>query len=683
MRLNLKLKIVLLGTIASTLPVLIIVVMLNLQNNALQKTVDSQLDIQMKSHLASVAKDVYALCQTQNESILQVIVSNLNVARDVLKNKGGVVINNGDNVEWSAVNQLSSVATTVNLPKMMVGETVWLGKNFEKSVTTPVVDDIVGLIGGTCTIFQRINNAGDMLRVATNVLKTDGTRAIGTYIPAINENGAPNPVVSAVLKGESFSGRAFVVDSWYLASYEPLRDVSGKIVGMLYVGIRQENVPSLRKAIMAQQIGESGYAYVLGATGDQKGHYIISKGGLRDGENIWEARDSDGKPFIQELVDKALKSGEGEVFFARYPWKNQGESEARMKIVGATYYKPWDWVIGVGTYENEFKRVNAEIKNSIGSVVVIIILAGAILVAVFIFFSIILGSGIANPISRITEMLSSSSNEASEASRQVSSASLRLSEGATEQASSLEEASGSLEEINSMTLANADNAAKAGQLAQEAQSSANQGNSSMEHMKTAMKEINVSSQQISNIIKTIEDISFQTNLLALNAAVEAARAGEHGKGFAVVADEVRNLAQRAAKSAKDTASLIETSIAKVKNGTDIAEETAESLSKIVRSTQKVATVVIEIAEASKDQAKGITQITDVVSQLDKVTQQNASRAAQSAAAAEELLSQAESLKGAVSQLQGVISGASVDAGQIRVPLLTERSLRKSHEPAQR
>lgn len=227
---------------------------------------------------------------------------------------------------------------------------------------------------------------------------------------------------------------------------------------------------------------------------------------------------------------------------------------------------------------------------------------------------------------------------------QVANASQALAQGSTEQASAIEEVTASMDEIAERTKANATEAAEANSLVHSVKDMAVDGNGQMKSMIEAMNDINESSQTISKIIKVIDDIAFQTNILALNAAVEAARAGEHGKGFAVVAEEVRNLAAKSASAASETAEMIEDSIRKVGNGTQLAETTAKSLDEIVERIDKVAAIINEIAVVSNDQATAISQIDQAIGQVSTVVQTNSATSEQCAAASEEMSNQAANLR---------------------------------------
>jgi methyl-accepting chemotaxis protein len=265
----------------------------------------------------------------------------------------------------------------------------------------------------------------------------------------------------------------------------------------------------------------------------------------------------------------------------------------------------------------------------------------------------------------------------SQGSDQVAQASQSLAQGASEQASSLEETSSSMEEMSSMTRQNADNANKADRLMNETKTLVGTGVDAMGRMSNAIEKIQVSASETAKIIKTIDEIAFQTNLLALNAAVEAARAGEAGKGFAVVAEEVRNLARRSAEAAKSTADLIEGSQKNAEAGVQVAQEVATALASIQDSSGKVATLVGEIAAASKEQAQGIEQINTAISEMDKVVQQNAASSEESSSAAEELASQAQELNAIIS---GQESEKNVPVGGPRERPLPEVTSAKVLKP---
>jgi len=218
------------------------------------------------------------------------------------------------------------------------------------------------------------------------------------------------------------------------------------------------------------------------------------------------------------------------------------------------------------------------------------------------------------------------------ASQEIASGNNNLSERVETQASSLQETASSMEELTSTVKNNADNAQQANQVASNARELAEKGGTVVTSAVNAMAEINESSNKIAEIIGVIDEIAFQTNLLALNASVEAARAGEQGRGFSVVATEVRNLAQRSATAARESKELIQTSIQRVRAGTEFVNETGGALTEIVGGVKKVGDIISEIAAASIEQSQGIEQVNQAVSQMDEITQQNAALAEEASAA---------------------------------------------------
>ncbi len=290
----------------------------------------------------------------------------------------------------------------------------------------------------------------------------------------------------------------------------------------------------------------------------------------------------------------------------------------------------------------------------------IMIIGLIIVVVIGIALAVLIVMSITRPVNRVVQNLAEGAQQVSAASNQLSSASQQLAEGSTEQASAIEETSSTLQESSSMVQQNAENTKQAALLSGKARDASEKGNQEMKDLKAAMNDLKKSSDEIAKIIKVIDEIAFQTNILALNAAVEAARAGEAGMGFAVVAEEVRNLAQRSAQAAKDTATIIERNIALSVNGVSMTQKVSDALGEISGQAKKVNELMDEISAAGVEQAQGIEQINKAISQMEQVIQQNASTAEESASASEELNAQAETLEETVIQLSQIVYGSHAE-----------------------
>jgi len=324
------------------------------QGSVLSKRATKEAIQLVNADLDHITESIYNLVKAQDDSIQQKVNHDLNVARYVLDQSGQIYLS-AQTVPWRATNQYTNAIENLQIPKMMVNGR-WLGQDKQMWVEVPVVDHVKRLVGDTCTILQRISPEGDLLRVATNVENKNGTRAIGTYIPAMNPDGQPNPVVSTIIKGDIYRGISYAADAWHVTAYEPLYDQDGQIIGVLHVGVENNSIKSLRSAILKLRIGKSGYVFILGGKGADKGRYIVSKDGRRDGEDLWDSTDAQGRLFVQSIVNKALACKPGQYATERYTWKNPDDPSPRWKIARLTYYEPWDWVIGASVYEDEINH---------------------------------------------------------------------------------------------------------------------------------------------------------------------------------------------------------------------------------------------------------------------------------------------------------------------------------------
>lgn len=365
--------------------------------------------------------------------------------------------------------------------------------------------------------------------------------------------------------------------------------------------------------------------------------------------NQADLADKNGLKFLSKGTTLAKEKGSGIV---SYLWTKPGKDPAKVfpKISYFRSYPDWKWIIGTGIYVDE---VDTIVRNTFLQILVINILV-IILVITAVIFTII--KGIVDSMNKVTQELNESSRAVSSASSELEAASQKLAEGSTEQAASIQETSSTLEETSSMVQQNRENTRQAATLAKQSKEYANKSNAEMQTMMAAMEDLKKSSAEISKIIKVIDEIAFQTNILSLNAAVEAARAGDAGKGFAVVAEEVRSLAQRSAQAAKDTTVIIESNITMSEHGAKIAQEVQESISEIDLQSKKVSDLLDEISVATDEQAQGVNQINQAISQMEIVLASNAGTAEQSSAASKALYAQTLTMNEIISQLEAIIQG---------------------------
>ena len=365
-----------------------------------------------------------------------------------------------------------------------------------------------------------------------------------------------------------------------------------------------------------------------------------------DGKSLADFKDPNGKALFVEFVKTVKAHGDG---FVDYFWPKPGHSSPVPKVSYVKGFPEWGWIIGSGIYIDD---VAAELNHMLFIIAsaVILVALGALLLAYA------MARSISGPVTRIIKDLGATAHQASATSSRVSAAGESLAQGSSEHAAGIEQTSATMDQMSAMTKRNSDHAHQANIMMQETGKVVDKANRDMRELTDSMEEISRASIDTAKIVKTIDEIAFQTNLLALNAAVEAARAGEAGAGFAVVADEVRNLAMRAAEAAKNTAGLIEGTVKKIENGSQIVGRTNETFEKMAAGAKKVGDLVNEIAVASEEQAQGIEQVNTAIAEMDKVIQKNAAIAEESASASEELKTLATDMHQSVEKLAAVVSG---------------------------
>jgi len=548
---------------------------------------------QSEHQLRDASQQVDATVATQAAAVTATLDGDLRVTQDRLAALGAS--STGAPATWTATNQTTKEKTAVTLPRLLFGST-WLGQQADPAAAVPGIDDAARLTGAAVTVFQRMDERGDMLRVATTVVTAKGTRAIGTFIPAVSDTGAANPVVASLLAGKTFHGTATVVDRQYVTVYEPI-ERGDEVVGAVFVGLPQDAVTEdLRRRLAAASIGSTGSFGIFSSAAAARGTAVVAPDGGTDGTPMLDAKDVHGGAYVARLLDTASRLGPGQSATTTV------DLPGGRQTVGVSRYPAYDWVITSWLPDADTAALTDRVRQGGDALVRTTLLAGlAVAVAMTVLIGL-LARTLVRRIGRLTDALRrvadrdlTPQGDTDGGRDEIGAMSRALDEAITGMRDALRAVSAGAGRVTGtadalsgasarLSQAADDTSADIGRVASDAGSvsgGVHEVSAAVEQLRAAADDVSVttssvsvvaseavhlaqtatgtverlgdSSQQIADVLKTITAIAAQTNLLALNATIEAARAGEAGAGFAVVADEVKELARQTARATEEIA----------------------------------------------------------------------------------------------------------------------------------
>ncbi len=686
---------------ASVLPVVIIMLItMVIQDNMVKKSGEELNDL-ASINIDQVANDAYSICQTSHDLFMMKNNVSINLLKRELLKDGGLNFST-EKIEWKITNQFSGESSNVLLPKIIINGK-WIGKNYTFSDTSTFIDKVVELAGGTITLFQKINDNGDMLRFATNVPNSNGQRAIGTLIPAFNPDGKKNEVISTILKGKRYDGITYVVNDWYVSTYEPYYDKDSNIVGMIYVGEKLSSLNTLKSALMNMNIGKNGYIYVLGTVAPHKDKFIWSRKGLDNGKNAIDFRDINGQAIFANLNSELQKKPESNLY--RFNYKALDESGIETNYISsAIYLSKWNWIIGAVAPESDYLAAKDQMHSQFYDLQIKQFLSGLGVLIFIVIMTLLLVNKLTKPIVLLNRIASkiavgeiSSAKESllkyrsilkisqkssskddiiqlfnsfstmvtnldsligqvqksgiqvTTSATQIAASARELEATIAEQAASTREVNATSKEISGISSQLSDRMNEVKQNVVDTSAVAEKGRENLLNMDKAMSDltkatilissklsvINDKAGKISAIVTTINKISEQTNLLSLNAAIEAEKAGDYGKGFAVVAREISRLADQTAIATKDIEYMVsemQSSVSsgvmevdkfgqEVRNNNSVVSDSVDDLNDIIDRVYELTPEFESVNIGMQAQTNNATQISHTMNQLAQVSDQ--------------------------------------------------------------
>ena len=598
------------------------------------------------------------------------------------------------------------VAATMLVDAVEGGEVAWNGQNEVTGVTLPAIPDFIDnelidritqVTGETATVFVWDEATRDFWRRTTNIIKPDGTRAIGTEL---GQNGAVYPVV---MEGETFLGEAVILGKPYFTAYQPILTPEGEISGILYVGVEKAKIVALQDQVLLLLGGLSLAVFLVAGLVV----FVASRRLMRPlgrlaaaMEDVVEDPASAQVPYVDLGNEVGLMARSVEVFRqngVRVTEMTDSERDASEKrgieraammaqlrdafgaVVDAAVEGDFSHRVEEAFPDEQLNALARSVNGLVSTVANGLDETGDVLAALAqtdltrrvegeysgAFDKLKSDTNaVADRLTEIVGQLRQTSRSVRTATGEILSGATDLANRTTRQAATIEETSTAMEVVAAAIASNAQRAQQALERVNEVSDLAGSGGEVMTSATHAMERITTSSGKISNIIGMIDDIAFQTNLLALNASVEAARAGEAGKGFAVVAIEVRRLAQSAAQASSEVKALIEQSANEVGGGSKLVADAAGMLQQMREAIMANAQLMSDVASANSEQAASISDVNKAVGQLDEMTQHNAALVEETNAAIEQTEVQARQLDEIVEIFR--VSDGNADRAQPRV-----------------